>query len=215
MAKQNDLRTVVVAAGKGGCGKTTLALHLAVLADSKGELAALVDADPQESAAGWRRRRGTDDSLRFTAVESVEQLADVQARARADGVRTLVVDTAPRTDLVALAKRADFVLVPCRPGILDLDAIGTTVQELAATKTPAGIVLNACPPGRGAKEAGIVKEAREALEGSPVPVAPVSIGQRASFAHALITGRAVSEFEPKGKATRELENLWAWIGEQL
>lgn len=211
---KDQLRTVVVVAGKGGCGKTTLSVHLAVLADSKAAPAALADADPQRSAAMWRQRRGDEDALRFATV-TVSELASVQARARADGVRWLIVDTAPRTDLAALASRASFVLIPCRPGILDLDAIGETVQTIAATKVPAAVVLNACLAGRGTREAGIVSEAREALASSPVPVAPMSIGQRASFAHALITGQAVSEFEPDGKATRELEGLWAWIGERL
>lgn len=214
MARSSELRTVVVAAGKGGCGKTTLALHLAVLADQRSKPAALVDADPQKSAAAWRQRRGTDDPLRFTTA-AVSELPQIQTRARSDGVRILIVDTAPRTDLVALARRADFVLIPCRPGILDLDAIGDTVEKIASSRTRAGIVFNACPPGRGAREAGIVVEARDALANSPVPVAPVAIGQRASFAHALITGRAVSEFEPDGKASHELRSLWAWIGEQL
>lgn len=214
VAAVSKMTTIVVAAGKGGCGKSTLSVHLAVLANARTAPAALVDTDPQSSAAAWRKRRGATDPLRFTQA-TVGELSAVQARARADGVRVLVVDTAPRTDLVALARRADFVLIPCRPGILDLDAIGETVKTVAATKVSAGIVFNACPAGRGTKEAGIVVEAREALAGSPVPVAPVSIGNRASFAHALITGQAVSEFEPGGKGARELETLWDWIGGRL
>lgn len=209
----HDLRTVVVAAGKGGCGKTTLALHLAVLANMGPATAALVDADPQRSAAAWWKRRA-GDSPRI-AEATVTELPRIQARARADGVRVLFVDTAPRTDVAALARRADFVLIPCRPGILDLDAIGPTVELVAATKTAAAVVFNACPAGRGTREAGIVTEAREALANSPVPMAPMSIGQRASFAHALITGQAVHEFEPDGKAARELASLWSWLEEKL
>ena len=42
----------------------------------------------------------------------------------------------------------------------------------------------------------------------PIPVAPVSIGLRAALAHALVDGRAVNEFDPSGKAAREMMKLW-------
>jgi len=38
---------------KGGVGKTTLALHLSVLAQDGGLRVLLVDLDPQGSAAAW------------------------------------------------------------------------------------------------------------------------------------------------------------------
>ena len=44
---------VVVAALKGGVGKTTTAVHLAALAAAGRREATLVDADPQASAADW------------------------------------------------------------------------------------------------------------------------------------------------------------------
>lgn len=201
----------MVAAGKGGCGKTTLSVHLAVLAGD----AVLVDADPQRSAAAWHHRRADSEAAVKFSAGTVRDLPYLQDRARGAGVRWLVVDTAPRTDQAALAKLADFIVIPCRPGILDLDAIGDTVRVIAASGKPAAVVFNSCPPGRAGHEAGIVGEARAALKDSPVKAAPQSIGQRASFAHALITGRAVTEFEPTGKAALELQNLWTWIGDHV
>ncbi len=51
------MRTFSLLAQKGGAGKTTLAVHLAVLAESLGERVALIDTDPQRSAADWWRAR--------------------------------------------------------------------------------------------------------------------------------------------------------------
>ena len=43
--------------GLPGSGKTTLAVHLAVLAESLGHRVAIIDTDPQKSAADWWRAR--------------------------------------------------------------------------------------------------------------------------------------------------------------
>ena len=42
-----------------------------------------------------------------------------------------------------------------------------------------------------------------------------SISQRTAFGHALIDGRAVSEYDPKGKAAGELERLWYDLRQEL
>jgi chromosome partitioning protein len=95
-----------------------------------------------------------------------------------------------------------------RPGILDLRAIGATVEVLRATKARAMIVLNAVPASRGFGENGLTTEARRALTIYQVPMAGVAIGNRVALAHALIDGRAVTEFEPDGKAAGELRKLF-------
>ena len=76
--------------------------------------------------------------------------------------------------------------------------------------SPAAILLNAVPPGRGVAEASVTTEARRALAAYGLPVVPTAVGQRAALAHALNDGRAVTEFEPDGKAAEELRGLWRW-----
>lgn len=209
------MKVLGLAAQKGGAGKTTVAVHIAVMAEQDGWSVVLVDADPQRSAARWWHRREAETP---TMVEAApDDIQDVKRDAEADGVDLLIIDTAPAhgSHVAAVARAADFLAIPTRPGALDLDAIGPTVEVATATNARAGIVLNACPPGRGAGEASLTREAREALADAPIPTAPASITQRAALSHALIDGRAVSEFEPAGKASRELRNLWAWIQEQM
>ena len=72
------------------------------------------------------------------------------------------------------------------------------------TGATAVIVLNACPVGRSVAEASIVTEARQALAAYGLLLAPIAVAQRAAFSYALNDGRAVSEFEPDGKAAAEL-----------
>ena len=103
------------------------------------------------------------------------------------------------------------MLIVSRPAILDLEAIGESVKIVKAQGSPGAIVLNACPPPHRGGETAIVREAREALGIYGLPVSPVSVSQRAAFSHALIDGRAVTEFESTGKAAAELRGLWDWV----
>ena len=203
------MRTIAVLARKGGTGKTTLALHLAVIAAEAGRRVLLVDSDPQRSAGDWWRVRQTD----------IPQLVECDARrvpvvlqaAQNDGVDLVVIDTRPsvEADTAEIARLADLVLIPTRPGILDLRAIAPTTEVVRAVRHGgATIVLNAVPASRGYGENSLTAEARRALLAYDLPVSPVAIGNRAALAHALIDSRSVTEFEPTGKAAGELRKLF-------
>jgi chromosome partitioning protein len=137
--------------------------------------------------------------------------------AKADGVELLVVDTRPSAeeDAQEAATAADLALLVVKPSILDLRAVASTVEAVRRAKTPGRILLNQAPPARGVAEASIVQEARAALEGYGLPVAPVILHARAAYHAALIDGRAVNELEPHGKATAEVLALWRYLEGEL
>lgn len=209
------MTTLSLIAQKGGTGKTTLAIHLAVQAQRAGLEVLLVDTDPQGSAGAWWQRRPADAPALVQGQGT--ELADMLDEARRRGFALVIVDTAPHSSEQsrACAEVSDAVLIPTRPAILDLDAIGITTALVADLKVPAQIVLNACPPPTRAQEPRLVAEAREALTAYPVPVCPVAVSQRAAYSHALIDGRAVMEFEARGKAAAEIEALWQAVRAML
>jgi chromosome partitioning protein len=202
------MKTLALLSQKGGSGKSTLAVHLGVIAQASGRRTVIVDLDPQRSAAGWweTRTAATPEMVEGTPSD----LRSVLDAARADGVDLCVIDTRPSAgaDAAAAAALADLVLIPTRPAIFDLKAIGATVDIVATAKIPAFIVLNGTPAARGFGEASTTADARRALTDYGVPVAAVSIGLRAALAHALVDGRAVNEFDPGGKAAAEMNSLW-------
>jgi chromosome partitioning protein len=108
------------------------------------------------------------------------------------------------------ARAADLVVIPARPSVLDLEAIGTSVQIVETVGKPGVIVLNGCAP-RGP----VAEQAREALKAYGLQICPVPIVHRAALAYALVDGRAVTEFEPEGKAAEEIKATWKWIQKQL
>jgi chromosome partitioning protein len=109
---------------------------------------------------------------------------------------------------------SDLVLIPTRPAVFDLTAIGATI-DIVKAKVAAAVVLNGVPAGRGAGEASVTVDARRALAAYDVTIAPVAIGLRAALAHALIDGSAVNEFEPDGKAALEITRLWKLVEGKL
>ena len=202
--------TLTLLAQKGGTGKTTLAINLSIAAEAAGWRAALVDLDPQASAAGWGDHRGEERPA--VAAVPAARLADALQAARSHGAQLAVIDTAPHSEASALAaaRAADLVLVPLRPGVLDLRALGATSDICALAGARSAVVLNQVPP-RGALSA----EAAEAVRGRGLEVASCRIGTRVAFQHSLTRGLGVLEHEPAGKAAAEVAALFSWARERL
>lgn len=209
--QNRTLKTLAVVAQKGGVGKTTLAVNLAILAVKDGLRVALVDTDPQASAAGWWKTRQADDLVMIE--RDAAMLPDIQKMAQAEGFDLLIVDTRPSVEGETLraAKAATAAIIPTRPGILDLRAIASTANVIRSADCPACIVLNQCPPPRGVGEATLTAEAREAANSIGLPVAPPACSSLVAYSYALNDGRAVCEYEPDGKADLELRALWRYL----
>jgi chromosome partitioning protein len=146
---------------------------------------------------------------------NLEKLLEV---AKGNGVDLAVIDTRPsvEADAVQVAALSDYLLVPTRPAILDLRAILGTLDIVKGGRHRASIVLNACQPTRGGVgESSATSDARKALKAFGVPVAPVSIVQRAGLSHALLSGQAISETEPTSKAAKEFRALWRYVEKEL
>jgi chromosome partitioning protein len=145
------------------------------------------------------------------------ELRGILEAARADGVALVVVDTRPsaEADVAHVAALADLVLIPTRPAIFDLRAILGTLDLVKGTARRSLLVLNGCPPARGAGEASIVADARRALAAFGVPVASVAITGRAAFIAAPVTGLTAGETDPEGKAAKEIRALWRIVEKEL
>ncbi|KQT81079.1 ParA family protein [Methylobacterium sp. Leaf466] len=205
------MKTITIAARKGGVGKTTLATHLSVIAAGPKRPVLLFDTDPQRSLKWWWDLREGDTPALVEC--DARELAKILPAARSEGVAFAIVDTPPHAEnSIAEAMRvADLVLVPTRPGPFDLAAVATTL-DLAhrVGKTPLA-VINHAPPRTGQGEPAIVAEARETLVRMGATVADSVISQRVAMSHAVIGGQTVNEYEPDGRAAGEVSALWAEI----
>jgi chromosome partitioning protein len=204
------MKTVAICAQKGGGGKTTTAISLATAATRAGYNAAVIDLDPQQSASSWGDDRG--DAPPEVISGQATRLHVLLDAATKESFDLIIVDTGPAADAAArkCAELADVVLIPCRPAAFDLKAIKTTLDLVAATRTPAWVVLNAAPP-----RSRVVDEAIAVVTGLGGQVAPVVMCHRAAYAHAVIAGQTAQEFEPGGKAAEEIGALWRWLRGEL
>jgi chromosome partitioning protein len=196
-----NMHTIALVCQKGGVGKSTIAIHLAAEAAFDGVRVLLVDLDPQASAARWgdRRRPGGPDV--DVAIESPARLDAALIQAAAEGYQLAVLDTAPHADQAALeaARAANLVLVPVRCSILDLDAMGATLDLCALARRRGFAVLNAAPTG-----SRVVQEAAETVAKLGAVVISTVIRDRVAFRHALVDGRVARESDPGGMAMAEV-----------
>lgn len=204
------MKTLAILSRKGGTGKTTIAVHLAVAAEQAGHTTALIDLDPQASAVNWNDKREVDTPVVISAHSS--RLPDLLKKAEKSGVDFAVIDTAAHaeTSALAAARVATIALIPCRPASLDLIAIGATIDVVKLADVPAHVILSGIP-ARGK----LTEEARNAVESYGVPCAPCALGHRMAFVHALIDGLTVQETEPRSKASNEVRALYKYIAKEM
>lgn len=202
------MHVIAVIAQKGGTGKTTLALSLAVAAQQAGQNAAIIDLDPQATASNWADRRGTDQAPLVVSAQPA-RLAHVLKTAEEGGVGLVVIDTPPRAEqaAIAAAKAAHLVLIPCRPAVFDLDTVSTTLELLKLSGgAPMAAILNGVPAVGGEGE-----QAAEVLRSLGLAVCPATLGYRKAFAHAGALGQGAQEFDPSGKAAQEIKLVYEFV----
>jgi chromosome partitioning protein len=204
------MKTVAVVAQKGGAGKTTLTLHLAVAAERDEKTAAVIDLDPQGSAATWSDVRAGETPAVVSAQPN--RLTIVLKEAERCGAEFAIIDTSPNSESASLAaaRASDLILIPCRPHLFDLQAISTTIELARIANKPFAIVLNAVPAqGRLGQETAAV------LQRLSVTTAPIQLGHRAAYYHCLTRGQVAAEYDPLGKAAEEVFALYRWVKAQL
>lgn len=202
---------IAIVSQKGGAGKTTLAVHLAAAAERRGEVALIIDADPQATASQWAAWR--DDQPPEVIDSAPPRIAAKIAQAKDAGATFIVIDTPPHADAAAskAMEVADLVLIPCRPSAFDLAAIKTTAKLVQLLAKCAWVVFMAGAPQAERLHA----DAGKLVETYGIAACPHRIADRAVFRHASALGRTVFEIEPDGKAAREAEQVYMWACEQV
>ena len=198
------MQTLAILSNKGGTGKTTLATHLSVEAQRHGHRTVLVDLDPQASAFKWGDHRELETPEVIATPSTL--LAKALKTAETQGATLVIVDTAPTTDPNALniARAADMVLIPCKPSLLDIEAIEPTIHLVDLANATARIVLNIVPA-----RSHLGDQARRACEIYDVPCLPSELGSRVGFVHAYNHGMTVQEYQPKSKSSLEIQAVYA------
>lgn len=207
------MQTIALISQKGGTGKTTLAIMLAVAAHRRGLTVAILDTDPQTNAANWGDRRGQSET--FIAMSVGEgQLARQVETLREAGADLVIIDTAGKATNAAkiAAQCADVVLIPAQSQIFDLETLAAVQTILGmAGNPPAFVVVTKAHPAASdpvGDAAAIIGET------FGLPVAPVAIVQRRVYAVAPETGQGPQEIKGGEKADAEAAALFDFVCKQ-
>lgn len=203
--------TIAIVSQKGGSGKTTLAVHLATRAAQAKHESCVIDTDPQATAAAWSDWRG--DFLPVVVTSPPARLGRTIEGAKKNGVDFVVIDTPPHADAAAreAIKAADLVLIPSKPRAFDLHALEPIADLVSFAGKPAYVVLNSVPAGATV----LTEEARQSAKAMGLKLCPVMLGDRAAFHRSSAKGETAGEIDPEGKAAKEIEKLWKWVGKEL
>ena len=199
------MHTITLISRKGGTGKSTLAIGLAVAAMGSGHRVCLLEADPLGTVSNWRRRRTSAEPAVEAVHDGYALFNRVQALAQR-GFTLTIVDTAGGWSDVCrgATAAANFCLIPARPSPADIEAAAPTLAAVRESGKPFAFVLNQVQ-ARSARlngAAGSLGERAVALKMADVLALP-AIVLRNDQQDAVGVGLGVTEYAPRGKSAEE------------
>ncbi len=207
------MKTIIVANQKGGSGKSTTTVHLAVAAEQAGDGPVVIsDTDPQASTVDWfnQRKKAGLDTPRYAPLALSDLTSNLRALKDA-GAAYLFIDTAPSIGSVnaELFAVADMILIPLNPTPADLRAL---VKGLPIIKRSGKLfnfmLARVRPKFRNNDGAAMALDALGL-------VLPTRMHERVIYAESFAHGKTAFEIEPKGIAATELASIWEALKERI
>ncbi len=203
------MKTIVIANQKGGSGKSTTTVHLAVAAEQAGDGPVVIsDTDPQGSTVDWfnQRSKAGIETPRYAPLT----FADLRDHLRAledAGASYLFIDTAPsiggvNPDLFAIA---DLILIPLNPTPTDLRALVKGLPVIKGSGKPFNFMLSRVRPNLRNNDGTAI-----ALEALGLMV-PTRMHERVIYAESFAHGKTAFEIDPSGIAAEELAAIWKGV----
>lgn len=204
------LMIIALTGQKGGIGKSTTAVCLALAAMERGRRVLLVDADPQGTVRTWgdvasEAGRPIPTIVAMgAAMHRPGQLLDV-----APAYDLTIIDCPPRQGEVARSALmvADLAVFPCGPTAADAWALAAAVEVFHDARTLRDELLGCVLITRKQGRTALGKGARAVLETTGLPVLRTELGYRVAYQEALAMGQGVTSYAPRDAASREIWNL--------
>jgi len=203
------MKTIAFVTQKGGSGKSTLCIGLAVAARQAGSTVCILEMDRQATIGAWAELRNSEPP--DVALVDATDIAAVLTRLADCDFDYAFIDTpgAIGPETLAAIRAADICIVPSRPTPADLRAIRPTLAAIYRLEKRFAFVLNQTPA-----KSYRVRDAAEGLVALGV-LPDVNIVLRNDHQDAVGTGRGVTEINPAGKAAEEIRRLWRWIAARV
>ncbi|MBW2335894.1 MAG: AAA family ATPase [Deltaproteobacteria bacterium] len=191
---------------KGGVGKTTTAINLAIGLKKKNYNLVFIDADPQGSAVQWHAIEGNKS---FEILHHPSPIHATDIRQLSMNYDYVIIDAPPAIGDISKAILAvtDLAIIPLSPSALDVWSCWGTlkmVDEIRPLNSDIEVklLINRKIPGTK-----IGRDSREAMKQFQMDVFNTELCQRVAFIDAMTSGVSVMQYAPHSKAAREIERL--------
>ena len=191
---------------KGGVGKTTTAINLAIGLKKKNYNLVFIDADPQGSAVQWHAIEGNKS---FEILHHPSPIHATDIRQLSMNYDYVIIDAPPAIGDISKAILAvtDLAIIPLSPSALDVWSCWGTLKMIDEIRPlnsdiEVKLLINRKIPGTK-----IGRDSREAMKQFQMDVFNTELCQRVAFIDAMTSGVSVMQYAPHSKAAGEIERL--------
>ena len=200
-------KVITVAQQKGGTGKTTLAVHLALAFIKYHNFkVAIIDTDPQGSLGKWFMIRSekniSNENLTFKTASLWG--AQYESKLLKKDHDIIIIDTPPKieSDARPAIEAADLVLIPVAPSHVDFWATEAIIDIAKKAKRKILIQVN-----RANHRSKLISQTLQYINSLKVNTTSTLIGHRQIFISSMGLGKTAVEKQRSGKAIEEIKNI--------
>ena len=200
-------KVITIAQQKGGTGKTTLSVHLALAFIKYHNLkVAIIDTDPQGSLGKWfmirTEKKISNDGLTFKTASLWG--AQYESKTLKNDHDIVIIDTPPKieSDARPSIEASDLVLIPIAASQVDFWATGAIVDIAKKANKKILIQIN-----RSNQRSKLITKTNDFIKSLALLSTKTIIGNRQIYASSMGEGKTAVEKQKKGNAVEEIKNL--------
>jgi chromosome partitioning protein len=200
-------KVITIAQQKGGTGKTTLAVHLALAFIKYHNLkVAIIDTDPQGSLGKWfmirEEKKLSNDNLTFKTASLWG--AQYESKALKKDHDIVIIDTPPKieSDARPSIESADLVLIPMAASHVDFWATGAIVEIAKKANKKILVQIN-----RSSQRSKLISKTNDFIKSLNLSATKTIIGNRQIYTSSMGEGKTAVEKQKKSIAVEEIKQL--------
>ena len=200
-------KVITISQQKGGTGKTTLAVHLAMAFIKYHNLkVAIIDTDPQGSLGKWfmirTEKKVSNENLTFKTASLWG--AQYESKTLKNDHDIVIIDTPPKieSDARPSIEAADLVLIPMAASHVDFWATGAIVEIAKKANKKILAQIN-----RSSQRSKLIDKTKDFIKSLDLQSTETIIGNRQIYTSSMGEGKTAVEKQKKGSAVEEIKNL--------
>ena len=208
-------KIITISQQKGGTGKTTLAVHLAMAFIKYHNLkVAIIDTDPQGSLGKWfmirSEKKVSNENLTFKTASLWG--AQYESKTLKNDHDIVIIDTPPKieSDARPSIEAADLVLIPMAASHVDFWATGAIVEIAKKANKKILAQIN-----RSSQRSKLIDKTKDFIKSLDLESTQTIIGNRQIYTSSMGEGKTAVEKQRKGNAVDEIKKLSDQILNQL